>query len=95
MKVNLGVKAAAPGVQPAQEPAPAPTPFAKPGGFAVKPASRQDTIIDAVANPAPAPASARTVRTAPIEEPSVGEALREDASVPEELDTAFMSLMKP
>jgi hypothetical protein len=85
VKVNLGA---------AKPTSPAPMP----GGFAVKPGvGKQTTIIDAVANPAPAPASTRTVRTAPIEEASVGEALHEDNahSLPDELNSAFDSLMKP
>jgi hypothetical protein len=79
-KVNLG---AAKATQP------------MPGGFAVKP--KATTIIEAVANPAPAPVSTRTVRTAPIEEASVGEALHEDNAhtLPDELNSAFDSLMKP
>jgi hypothetical protein len=80
MKINLGA---------------AKPPASMPGGFAVKPGGK--TIIDAVANPAPAPASTRTVRTAPIEEASVSEALHEDNahSLPDELNSAFDSLMKP
>ena len=79
MKVNLG----------------AAKPASMPGGFAVRP--KATTIIEAVANPAPAPTSSRVVRTAPIEEASVGEALHEDNAhaLPDELNSAFDSLMKP